>query len=70
MRFKDFYKEVATTTTSMGGANAQFADKIGKTQKRVGKVCAKCGKDIKDGEPCVTERRMNGDSYHKDCWGK
>lgn len=64
MGFKDFYKEVSITTTSIGGSNAQFADKIGKKHKR---ICKYCKKEIKDGEDSVIERRMDGDSWHKSC---
>lgn len=67
MRFKTFYKEVATTTVSMGGTSAQHASKVGILQKREGKVCKYCGKGNIDGKIWVTERRKNGDSWHRGC---
>jgi hypothetical protein len=56
MRFKEFYNEViATTTTSMGGAAAQYSDKVGGLQKRKidgtgnpEKRCKKCKKLLKN----------------------
>ena len=67
MRFKTFYREVATTTTSMGGASAQHADKVGKLQKRDKRICKYCGKGDIEGRTWITERRRDGDSWHKGC---
>lgn len=64
MSFKDFYMEVVTTT-SMGGASAQFADKVGKLKRRM--KCKICGKEILDSEPYIQERRINGDAWHERC---